>query len=178
MSELPFTIILELTLLTVFLTFITGLKYVIPDNFMRTRVIMTSFFLFIVSTLTISFWQFTWATLPFTVPAALVGMIVGYFVGVRTERKKLETHGIEHYMEHFAHIHLHDVVSLNWWSLINFYSVIGGLLLINLVGLSTVIFGGEIWAIVTSTIGAFLLGSILPYLYHLWSIHGEDAETV
>ena len=174
MSELPFTIILELTLLTVFLTFISGLKYVIPDNFMRTLVIMTSFFVFIVSTLTISFWQFTWATLPFTIPAGLVGMTVGYLVGVRTERQKLVTHGVEHYMEHFAHIHLSDVTSFNWWSLINFYSVIGGLILINLVGLSTVIFEGERWAIVTSSIGALLLGSIVPYLYHLWSIRGED----
>jgi hypothetical protein len=141
------------------------------DNFARTRLVMTSFFAFIVFTLTISFWRFALDTLPYTVPATLVGMLVGYLLGVRTEQQKLAMQGLQYYMGHFAHIHFHDIKSLTWWSFINFYSVMGGLLLINLVGLSNVIFRGvEMWAIATSIFGAFLIGSIVPYLTHLWSI--------
>jgi hypothetical protein len=132
---------------------------------------MTSFFFFIVFTLTISFWQYATATLPYAVPAFVVGVCVGYVLGVRTEQQKLRAQGLSYYMQHFAHVHLKDVASLTWWSLINFYSVMGGLLLINLVGLSTVIYhGNEDWAIVTSLFGAFLIGTIVPYLLHLWSI--------
>jgi uncharacterized protein YneF (UPF0154 family) len=171
MDQLPISITLVIALLTIFLCFTVGIKYAVKGNFMRTRLIMTSFFFFIVATLTISFWDYRMASLPYTVPAALVGIVLGYVLAVRTEQKKLKSHGIEHYMEHFAHVHFHDFASLNWWSFINFYTVMGGLLLINLVGLSTVIFGGDGQsAIRTSMVGAFLLGTIVPYLIHLWSI--------
>jgi hypothetical protein len=163
--------ILAIIGLTVFLIYVTALKYVIGSPFVRTRLIMTSFFVFIVVTLTISFWQYALVSLKFTVPTALVGMLVGYVVGVREAERKLMAQGIEHYLEHFAHVHIMDLQKLHWWSLINFYSIMGGLLLINLVGLSTVIFKGrESWAIATCAVGAFLLGSIVPYLVHLWSI--------
>jgi hypothetical protein len=171
MEQLPLSITLVIALLTLFLCFVAGLKYVLLSNFMRTRLIMTSFFLFIVATLTISFWEYRIASLPYTIPAALIGLLLGYLLGVRTAQQKLRTSGMEHYMEHFAHVHAHDVAALNWWSIINFYTVMGGLLLINLVGLSTVIFGGDAQsAIRTSMVGAFLLGTIVPYLAHLWSI--------
>ncbi len=52
--------------------------------------------------------------------------------------------------------------------------MVGGLLLINLVVLSTVIFhGAQLWAIMTSVFGAFLLGTIVPYLFHLWTISAK-----
>lgn len=176
MNELPFTIIFELVMLTVFLTFITGLKYVLPDNFTRTRVIMTAFFVFIVCALTVSFWRLTLVTLPFTVPTFILGVVVGYAFGVRTAERKLAKQGVTHYKESFAHIKWRDVASLHWWSLINYYSIVGGLLLINLVGLSTVIFEGERWAIFTSSAGAFLLGSIVPYLFHLWGLMHKESS--
>ncbi len=132
---------------------------------------MTTFFCFIVLTLTISFWQYTVQSLPFTIPAWCLGIAVGYWFGVRTEQQKLKMHGIEHYLEHFAHVHMTDITKLNWWSVINFYTIMGGLLLINLVGLSTVIFHNvEYSAIRTTGVGAFLLGTTLPYMIHLWSI--------
>lgn len=166
--------------LTVFLMYITALKYVIQSPFARTRLIMTSFFVFIVVTLTISFWQYALVSLKFTIPAALIGALVGHVVGVREAERKLMAQGIEHYLEHFAHVHITDLQKLHWWSLINFYSVMSGLLLINLVGLSTVIFKGrESWAIATCVVGAFLLGSILPYLVHLWSIrHKQKSKSI
>lgn len=171
MEQLPISITLVIALLTAFLCFAVGAKYAIPNNFVRTRLIMTSFFCFIVATLTISFWEYRVSSLPYTIPAALAGILLGYLLGVRTEQQKLRVGGVEHYMEHFAHIHLYDITALNWWSVINFYTVMGGLLLINLVGLSTVIFGGDAQsAIRTSMVGAFLLGTIVPYLVHLWSI--------
>jgi ACR3 family arsenite efflux pump ArsB len=170
-EQLPNSITLVLALLTVFLIFAVGIKYAIQNNFTRTRLVMTSFFCFIVLTLTISFWAYRMSSLPYTIPAALAGILAGYLLGVRTEQQKLRANGIEHYMEHFAHVHVHDFKALNWWSVINFYSVMGGLLLINLVGLSIVIFGGDSQsAIRTSMVGAFLLGTIVPYLVHLWSI--------
>lgn len=173
-EQLPLSITLVIALLTVFLCFAVGAKYAIADNFVRTRLIMTAFFLFIVATLTISFWEFRISSLPYTAPAALAGVLLGYLLGVRTEQQKLRVSGIEHYMENFAHVHLYDITALNWWSVINFYTVMGGLLLINLVGLSTVIFGGDSQsAIRTSMVGAFLLGTIVPYLAHLWSINAK-----
>jgi hypothetical protein len=132
---------------------------------------MTLFFCFIVTTLTLSFWQHALATLPYTIPAALIGALIGYVLGVRTEQKKLTMQGVAEYMAHFAHIHLHDIKSLTWWSFINFYSVMGALVLMNLIGLTNVIYlGAEFGAIATSVFGAFLIGSIVPYLIHLWSI--------
>jgi hypothetical protein len=45
------------------------------------------------------------------------------------------------------------------------------LALINLVGLTTVILHNlKPMALLTSAFGAFLIGSIVPYLIHLWSI--------
>ncbi len=171
MQQLPLSITLVMALLTGFLCLAAGLKYSIPNNFVRTRLVMTAFFFFIVATLSISFWQYRIDSLPYTVPAALLGVLLGYLLGVRTEQQKLRARGIEHYVEHFAHVHLYDITAFNWWSVINFYTVMGGLLLINLVGLSTVIFGGDAQsAIRTSMVGAFLLGTIVPYLIHLWSI--------
>lgn len=171
MEQLPISITLVIALLAVFLCFAVGLKYTHMSTFVRTRLIMTSFFFFIVATLTISFWQYRVESLPYTVPAALVGVLVGYLFGVRTEQQKLRVSGLEHYLEHFSHIHIYDVTSFTWWSVINFYTVMGGLLLINLVGLSTVIFSGNAQsAIRTAMVGAFLLGTIVPYLVHLWSI--------
>ncbi len=171
MDQLPYTITLVIALLAVFLCFAVGIKYVVTDNFVRTRMVMTAFFFFIVATLTISFWQYRIDSLPYTVPAFLLGLLLGYLLGVRTEQQKLRVGGLEHYMEHFARIHLYDITALNWWSVINFYSVMGGLLLINLVGLSTVIFRGNAQsAIRTAMVGALLLGTIVPYLIHLWSI--------
>ncbi|MDO8624173.1 MAG: hypothetical protein Q7R54_02345 [bacterium] len=174
MTSLPPSIIIVLALLTVFLSLSVGLRYAIRSQFVRTRLIMTLFFFFIIGILTISFWRSALLTLPYTVPAVLFGALVGYLLGVRTERKKLTAQGLAHYMEHFAHIHFHDIRSLTWWSFINFYSVMGALVLINLVGLSNVIFlGAEAGVIATSMFGAFLIGTIIPYLAHLWSIRAR-----
>ena len=94
--ELPISIIITIALLTVFLSLLTALKYAVCSNFVRTRAIMTLFFFFIVATLTVSYWQFFFLTLPYTVPAGFVGVIIGYVVGVRATQKKLDTHGLEH----------------------------------------------------------------------------------
>lgn len=171
MAEETSTIIFSLAILVLFLSYITGLKYVIENHFVRTRLIMTSFLVFVVITLTASFWRYTLDSLPFTVPALAVGAFIGYVIGVRAERAKLDAVGIQYYLEHFAHIHVSDLKALSWWSIINFYSVMGGLVLINLVGLSTVIFAGrESLAIATCAVGAFLVGTLVPYIVHLWSV--------
>lgn len=168
---LPNSITITIVLLTAFLSFITAIKYGVEDDFVRTRFIMTAFFFFIVATLTVSFWHYTFDTLPYTVPAWGLGALIGYILGVRTEQQKLRDQGLAYYTEHFAHIHMQDIEKLNWWAVINFYSVISALIMINLVGLSTVIFKqAESWAIITSVVGAFLLGTIAPYLVHLWSL--------
>lgn len=174
MDQLPTSITLTIALLTIFLCYIVILNYNVADNFRRTRLSMTSFFFFIVITLSISFWQYTLATLPSTIPAFLVGALIGYVIGVRTAEKRLNTEGTAHYMEHFMHVHAQEFKKLTWWSLINFYSIMGALVLINFVGFSTVLFRqNELLAIVTSSVGAFLLGTIAPYLVHLWSIRAK-----
>jgi len=171
MEHLSVAIPLTVAALAAFLIFITALKYAVADDFRRIRLIMTAFFLFVIATLTLSFWPWALATLPYSIPAALVGIAVGYFVGARAAQERLMLEGLEQYMEHFAHVHLADMASLKWWSVINFYTVMGALLLINLVGLSNIIMGGSAGgAIATSAVGAFLLGTLLPYLAHLWSI--------
>lgn len=171
MTQLPGSIILVVAVLTVFLCLLTVLKYAVANNFLRTRLIMSAFFVFIVTTLTLSFWQYTEATLPYTIPAVIVGIVGGYFIGVREAEAKLGRQGLAYYTEHFSHVHMTDFAGFNWWAIVNFYSVMSGLILINLVGLSNVIFGGsERWAIITSAVGAFLLGTIFPYLLHLWTI--------
>lgn len=171
MPERSFIIIAAIAILTVFLGIISILRYAVPDRFTRNRLIMTLFFCFIVVTLTLSFWEYALTSLIFTIPAVTLGAVVGHFVGVKEAQEKLMLQGAEHYMEHFAHIHFEDVKNFQWWSLINFYTVAGALLLINFVGLSTVIFRGtQSWAIATCVFGAFLLGTVAPYLIHLWSI--------
>ena len=179
MDQLPASITLTVAVLTVFFIFILALKYALPDSFARTRLMMTSFFFFIVTTLTISFWPYTLATLPFTIPACILGTVVGYALGVRAAQQRLNAEGMVQYMEHFAHIHSTHLKNLTWWSLINFYSVMSAILLINLVGFSTVLFPQvQNLAIATSGIGAFLIGTIAPYLIHLWSIKARHSSTI
>lgn len=174
MNEFTLTVTAALVLLTAFLVFATGLKYGAQNKFARTRLLMTAFFLFIAASLTVSFWQYTFATLPFTIPAFFIGAFAGQFLGVRAARAKLRMQGAEHYMEHFAHVHVRDIASFSWWSIINFYSVMGGLALINLIGISVVLTrGSEVWAIGTSVFGAFLMGTIVPYLLHLWHLRAR-----
>ncbi len=168
---LPVSITLTIVVLTVFLMFVTGLKYAVRSHVLQTKLIMTSFFFFIVCTLTISFWQYALDTLPYSIPAALMGAAVGHLVGVRAAEERMRKEGLAHYMEHFAHVHLREMGTVTWWSLINFYTVMGALALINFVGLSTVLFDeARSWALITSAIGAFLLGTIAPYLIHVWTI--------
>lgn len=175
MDQLPTSITITIVLLTVFLCVVVVLGYTVKSNFIRTRLIMTLFFVFICVTLTVSFWQYTLATLPFTIPACLLGAFVGHVIGVRAAQQRLRVEGLAHYVEHFAHIHIHELETMTWWSFINFYSVIGALILINLVGFSTVIYHqNEGLAIMTSIVGAFLLGTIIPYLVHLWSINAPQ----
>jgi hypothetical protein len=165
------SITIVIALLALFLISISVAKYAMRNKFARTRFTMSALFLFIVLTLSISFWPWAPLTLPYTIPFFILGMLLGYFIGVRTERQKLTTHGIEHYMERFAHIEHSDVRNLTWWSIINFYSITAALVLINLVGFTNVILAGSpLFIIITSVVGAALIGSILPYLAHLWTI--------
>ena len=53
MINLPPSIIITIAVLTVFLSLVVVLKYAIEDNFSRTRLMMTAFFFFIVTTLTV-----------------------------------------------------------------------------------------------------------------------------
>ena len=101
----------------------------------------------------------------------MLGMLLGYFIGVRTERQKIMMQGIERYMERFARIENSDIKKMTWWSFVNFYSVMCGLVLINLVGFTNVILrGSPLFIIITTSVGAALIGSILPYLAHLWTL--------
>jgi hypothetical protein len=161
---------LGIVALTVFLSLITALKYVIRNNFIRTRLIMSSFVIFIIFTMGVSFWDSIQRSLVYIGLSLAAGMVIGYAVAVQAEKEKIRKHGLHHYAKHFAHVHVRDFKALTWWSFINFYSIIGGLALINLIGLSTVIFRTEVWAIFSLTVGAFLLGTLLPYVIHLWSI--------
>ncbi len=178
MEQLPNTIVLTILVLTAFFIGIVALKYSTLSNFSRTRLMMTAFFAFIVVTLTISFWHYTLQTLPYTIPAFIVGAILGQVVGVRAAESRLSAEGTVEYMEHFAHIHQTHLKRLTWWSLVNFYSVMGALVLINLVGASTVLFKQDMPLILfTCVVGALLLGSIVPYLIHLWSITAAHASS-
>lgn len=166
-----------IALLTVFFMFITGLKYASIGRTTRTKLVMTSFFFFIVCTLTISFWEYALDSLPYSIPAALLGAAVGYFSGVRAAEERLKKEGVTYYMEHFAHVHFGEG-RLSWWALINFYTIMGALALINLVGLSNVIFGhARGWALFTSAIGAFFIGTIAPYLIHIWTIGARQSSS-
>jgi hypothetical protein len=126
---------------------------------------------FIVATLTICFSDYFLATLPYTIPSGALGVGIGYLIGVRAAQAKLAAEGLAHYAEHFAHIHVRDIAEGNWWSVINFYSVASALVLINLAGLTTVLLHNlKPMALATSAFGAFLIGTIVPYLVHLWSL--------
>lgn len=178
MESLSLVIVAAIAILTVFLSVITALKYAISNKFVRTRLSMTLFFCFIVATLTLSFWPYALASLVFTVPAVLLGAAVGHIVGVRAAKERLMLEGMEQYVEHFAHVHITDVAKMQWWSLINFYSIAGALLLINFVGLSTVIYkDSEALVMATCVFGAFLIGSVVPYLIHLWSIKAPQKRS-
>lgn len=169
-ASLPGTIVLSIAVLAIFLSYLVVLKYTVHENFHRTRLSMTSFFFFIVVTLSLSFWNYTLATLPYAIPAFSLGLIAGYLVGVRGAEERLKKEGHAHYREHFAHLHVRGLSDMNWWTVINFYTIMGALVLINLVGFSTVLMPSESLAIGTSAVGAFLLGTIAPYLMHLWTL--------
>ncbi len=178
MYHLPTSMIVAVAVLTAFFAIITVLKYSIVDNFSRTRLMMTLFFCFIVLTLTISFKQYAVHTLPFSSAAAAAGLLVGFLVGVPAAEGRLKREGLSRYRENFAKVERNGIRGFAWWNIVNFYTVMSALVLINLVGLSTVIFrGAENWAILTSAVGAFLLGTIVPYLVHLWSIKAAQKKS-
>lgn len=160
---------IAIALLAVFLAFSIGLKYAMRDDFSRTRLSMSIFFLFIVATLSISFWKYALDTLPYAIPAAAAGVGIGHGIGVRAAERRLDREGVVRYRKYFARITPADAQALSWWTVINFYSVMGSLVLINLVGFTTVIlYDARPWAIATSAVGAFLIGTVIPYLVHLW----------
>jgi hypothetical protein len=172
---LPGSIIITIAVLTLFLSFVVIIKYAIVDTFVRNRALMSAFFLFIVSTLTLSYSEFFFATLPYTIPAGALGVLVGYVLAVQAAKERISARGLSHYMQHFAHLHPSEEFS--WWSVINFYTVMSALLLINLVGFTTVILHNlEPMALATSAFGAFLIGTIIPYLIHLWSIKSTSTH--
>jgi hypothetical protein len=171
MDELLVSTTVAIAALAAFLIFITALKYVMPDEFARTRLIMTAFVLFIALTITASFWRYTVPSLGFSIPALFLGMFAGHFVGVRAAQEKLLAQGFERYVTKIIHIDLPDATDLRWWNFINFYSIAGALLIINLLGLSVVLLQGrEPLALLTCGVAAFLVGTLLPYLVHLWRL--------
>jgi hypothetical protein len=171
MDQLLVSATVAIAALAGFLLFITALKYGIPDAFVRTRLIMTAFVAFIIVSLTAAFWRYTADSLVYSVPALLLGMLAGHEVGVKAAQEKLAMQGVRNYMEHVAHVHIADVSNLQWWSVINFYSIAGALLVINLLGASVVFFDGrKVWALITCAVGAFLVGTLVPYLMHLWKL--------
>jgi hypothetical protein len=168
------TIIVLIALLAAFLIAITVIKYAVKDKFTETRLMMSALFVFIITTMTLAFSRSVLETLPYTAPAFVIGMALGYLIGVRTERQKIMAHGIEHYMVHFAHIRSKDLKNLTWWSIVNFYSIMCGLILVNLVGFTNVILDrSPVFTVVSSVVGALLIGSIVPYLAHLWTFTME-----
>lgn len=173
--DVSLSITLVIALLAFFFILVTVFKYTIVNTFVRTRLTMSALFLFIVATLSISFWPYAALTLPYSVPALGLGMLLGHVIGVRAAKERLMLEGLEHYMEHFAHITPSDK-TFSWWSFVNFYSLMCGLVLINLVGFTNVILkGSPSFIIATSSVGALLIGSIVPYLAHLWSIKAPGA---
>ena len=171
MIQTPYVVTLSIALITTFLIAATAIKYGMEKStFARNRAIMTLFVFFVTMTLGVSFWHNIMSAITYIIVSLVVGVLIGYFVGVETAKKKLTMQGLEYYTEHFAHIHIHDFKKLTWWSVINFYSVIIALFMINLIGLATVIFKTEIWAVISLSAGAFLLGTLLPYILHLWSL--------
>ncbi len=175
MEQLPLTITLTIALLTAFFIYSTAIKFAVDDYFRRARLLMTSFYIFIILTLTISFREYTLITLPYTIPAFFVGVLTGYFVGVRAAELRIKMEGLMHYMRHFAHIHTDEVKEFSWLTFLNFYTIMSALVLINLVGLTTVLFHNmQPLTLLTSAVGAFLIGSIVPYLIHLWSIKNKS----
>lgn len=162
-------ITLMLALLAAFLVSITIAKYAFVHRFTRIRFVMSALFIYIVATLTVSFWNVALATLPYTIPVFFIGMYLGHRIGVGAEEQKISMMGIDSYMQRFAHITHHDIRRLNWWSFINFYSIMCGLVIINLVGLTTILLDSSSRSVIfTSIIGAAFIGSIVPYLTHLW----------
>ena len=177
MSQLPSSIIITIAVLTIFLIFVVALKFAVEDNFTRMRLIMTSFFLFIVTTLTLSYYEFFFATLPYTIPAGFAGVIAGFLIGVPAAEERMKKEGLARYSQDFAQIEINGVKGFAWWSILNFYTVMGALILINLVGLTTVLLHNtKPMALLTSAFGAFLIGTLLPYLWHLWSIKRGGAK--
>lgn len=170
MSDHTSAIIAVLAILAAFLISVPASKYMIHNNFKRTRLIMSAFFLFVVAALSISFWPYGMMTFNYSFPAILMGIILGQIIGVRTEEQKEMEQGVEYYLEHFAEIKPEDLKNLSWWSIVNFYSIMCGLVLINLIGFTNIILkGSPAFIIATSSIGAFFVGTIVPYLIHLWA---------
>ncbi|MDB5224738.1 MAG: hypothetical protein JWO43_360 [Candidatus Adlerbacteria bacterium] len=177
MDQLLISTTVAIASLAGFFLFITALKYAVSDTFVRTRLIMTAFLVFMVITLTAAFWKFTGASLWYSIPALAAGMLVGHFVGVRAAQEKLMMQGLERYMKHFAHVDVDDE-GFQWWSVINFYSIAAALLIINLLGLTTVLYNSrEGLVMATCALGAFLMGTLTPYLIHLWSIKASENKS-
>ncbi|MDE2071669.1 MAG: hypothetical protein KGI70_02995 [Patescibacteria group bacterium] len=168
--QLPVEIFGALGALTAFLVFVAASQYAVHSTFARTRLVMTCFFFYVVATLTISFWPYAFVSAPYSIAAFAAGLLIGHLVAVREAQRRLMALGLEHYLEHSIHVRFKDLEDLRWWALINFYSVGAALVLINFIGLSTVLAPTTPLVLVTCAVGAFLVGTLVPYLVHLWSL--------
>jgi len=165
------TMLVAVAALAVYLIFVVALQYTTTSRFTRMRLVMTGLFVYVVFTLTWAFWDYAIASLGLSSLALLGGLVVGRYVGVPAAQERMSAQGKAAYREHFAHVHPRDIAHLQWWSVINYYSIMAALVVINLTGLSDVWFAGhQGWALFTCAVGAFLVGSIVPYLVHLWDL--------
>jgi hypothetical protein len=168
-------VVTALAALVIFLCLVTVLKYAIRGNFTRTRVILTLLLVFLVAVVLLAFWQYIAASATTMFTTFLLGILVGERAGVRPAQRKIAIDGVQHYMEHYITSNKDEIKTLTWWGLVNFYAIMCALIMMNLIGLSRILFeGNRELAIAVVALGTFLIGTIVPYIIHLWRVHYEN----
>lgn len=165
-----------LAALVIFLCLVVVLKYAIKGNFTRTRIILTLLLGFLVAVVLLAFWQHIAASATTMLTAFLLGVLIGERGGVRPAQRKIATEGVRYYMEEFVHTSKEELKAFTWWSIVNFYAIMCALIMMNLVGLSRILFDGNMYlATGVVAFGAFLIGVTLPYVIHLWRVRYDTA---
>lgn len=169
-------VVTALAALVIFLCLVTVLKYAIRGNFTRTRIIMTALLFFLVAVVLLAFGPYITESATTMFTAFLLGLFIGERAGVRPAQRKIATDGVQHYIEHYVTDNKDEIKTLTWWSIVNFYAILCALIMMNLIGLSRILFEGHTTiAIGVVAFGAFLIGTILPYIIHLWRVRYENA---
>lgn len=163
-------VIISIGLLSAYFFFLLLMRHAVRNHFLITRFTITAFIVYMFATLIVVYWTPMMDNAVQGSVAFLAGLVLGRFMAVTVERRKIAEEGLSNYLEHYLHIHIKSLENLEWWSIVNVHTVIVTLIFIDLLGLNRTVYDSAPATLFIVVLALFLVGTVIPYAVHLWTI--------